>query len=695
MASYILSITLSAFLVFQVQPLVARAILPWFGGTPAVWSTVMLFFQAALTGGYAYAYCLVSRVPARRQHHVHLLMLLAGVLMVIFLGLLWPSPVTPGGSWKPIDASWPVPRILAILAVAVGMPFFTLAATSPLLQAWTARTAAGRSPYWLYAVSNAGSLVALLSYPVFIEPTMTVPQQGWAWTVGYLAFAVLTGAVALRQHQWSGTPSPESPVLARSLPSCAPITHQVLWLLLSAVSSMLLLAVTSHTTQEVAVIPLLWVVPLATYLLTFTIAFSSDRCYHRVFYSVLLALTSAVCIYLFEDTTRNVSAQITGFVALLFSACMVMHGELYRLRPDPVHLTRFYLTVSLGGALGGMLVTLVFPSLCNGYWELPLSWAAVWALLAVLTFVRPSDEVPRTWRGEFDAVLGGLAITVAILAGYAVARPGTIYVASQRNFYGILRVKAEPNGSAFTMVHGATRHGSQFVDASRRRLPTTYFARDSGIGLAITHHPKYGHGLRLGVLGLGVGTLAAYGQPGDSYRFYEINPLVAELAHGRGGYFSFLADTAASVQVVLGDARISLERELAEGRPQRFDVLAIDVFSSDAIPVHLITREAFGVYLSHLAPGGVIAAHISNKHLDLTPVLWQIARAHGLKWTSVRSPGEKDVLAVSPSLWVLMARDSELIHAPTIRAHGDLLEGYSTNIRLWTDDYSNLFEVLR
>jgi hypothetical protein len=696
MATYVLSIIFSAFLVFQIQPLVARAILPWFGGTPAVWSTVMLFFQVALTAGYSYAWWLVSRLPARRQGIVHLLVLGGGLAAVIFLGLVWPSPVTPGVAWKPDDAARPVARILGMLSVAVGLPFFTLAANSPLLQAWVVRTASGRSPYWLYAVSNAGSLVALLSYPVLIEPALTLRQQGWCWAIGYLAFAVLTSAVALKLHRREQAVAAPAAAHTAPLPiSGLSMNHQLLWLLLSTVTSTLLLAVTSHITQEVAVIPFLWILPLAVYLLTFTIVFSSERYYHRPLFAGLFALTSCACVYVFMRTDVGIAVQIALFLGGLFSACMLAHGELYRLRPDPSHLTRFYLVVSVGGALGGVLVTLVFPVLCDAYWELPLAWAAVWLLLAVLTFVRPSEEVPRSWRGEFDAAVGGMAITSLLLAGYAIVRPNNSDVLSARNFYGILRVRAEREPRAFSLVHGVTRHGAQLTDAARRTTPTTYYWTGSGIGLALTSHPKRGHGLHVGVLGLGVGTLAAYGQPGDRYRFYEINPIVADLANGRGGYFTFLRDTPAAVQVVLGDARVSLERELAAGSPQGFDVLVLDTFSSDAVPVHLITREAFGLYLGHLAPGGVIAAHITNRHLELTPVLWQIAQARGLQCVLLRVVVPGGTVDAASSTWMLLTRDQAAIAAPEILAKGDRLDAYSTTIGLWTDDYSNLFQVLK
>ena len=703
-ALYVLGIFLSAFLVFQIQPVIARTILPWFGGTPAVWSSVMLFFQVALTGGYAYAWWLIGRVHERRQGGLHLLLLAASVALVAGLGLAWPSPVTPGLAWKPTGAEWPIVRIVAILTLAVGLPYFTLATNSPLMQAWSARACPGRSPYWLYALSNVGSLLALATYPVLVEPLLTLRQQGWAWSAGYLLFVAVTACAALRTRRHAAEAAAEfakdTPVLRAddrsALPAVAPSGPiQGLWMALSAAASVLLLAVTSHITQEVAVIPFLWILPLAIYLLTFVLAFSGEGRYHRPLFSALFAAASVACILALLRPDTSVIWQIACFSIGLFVACMVTHGELYRLRPDPAHLTRFYLMMSVGGALGGLFVTVAAPAIFSGYWELYIGWACVWLLLAVLTFVRPTEELPRRWRGEYDAVVGGLAVAATVLAGYAVASSSAGDVLRERNFYGVLRVGQDGERRLYTMVHGITVHGRQFRDPAMRDTPTAYFWRGSGIGLALANHARHGRGLRVGVLGLGVGTLAAYGQAGDVYRFYEINPLVLRLANGQGGYFSFLKDSLADVRVVLGDARISLERELAAGERQRFDVLALDAFSSDSLPVHLITRDAFAVYLEHLAPGGVIAANITNRHLDLTPVLWQIARASGLKMVSIRVPAPADRDAAAPSVWILLARDEAVFAVPAIREKADPLVGYSTRIRLWTDDYSNLLQVIK
>lgn len=699
MALYVASVTLSAFLVFQVQPMVARRILPWFGGTPTVWSSVMLFFQVLLTGGYAYAHWLAALERPARQRRVHLAVLGVSVAVMLALGLMWPSPITPGSGWRPGGVDRPVLRIVLVLAVSVGLPYFTLASNTPLMQTWYRRRFAGEAPYWLYALSNAGSLLALLSYPVVVEPWLTLREQGWTWSGGYLLFALLTTAAAWlvskpgqAAGEGDGRGEPEF-VTAPTPPTPGGI--QALWLALSATASVLLLAVTGHITQDVAVIPFLWVLPLAVYLLTFVLAFSGTGHYNRPLFSLLLAVASIAFVQVLGHAESGVAWQVAFYAASLFVVCMVMHGELYRLRPDPSHLTHFYLIVSVGGALGGILVTLVAPAVFTGTWELYLGWAMAWLLLAVLTFVRKTTELPDRWRFGHDAGVGGLALAAIGLAGYAIFSLSSGDLLRERNFYGVLRVRQLDNPRMTTMVHGVTLHGSQFIDPAVRDTPTTYFWKGSGIGLVLTHHPRHAEGLRVGVLGLGVGTLAAYGQLGDVYRFYEINPLVARLAGGQGGYFSFLKDSRAEVRVVLGDARVSLEQERASGNLQRFDVLVLDTFSSDSIPVHLLTREALDLYLQHLAADGVIAAHVSNRHLDLTPVLWQLARERSLKIASLLVPAPEDHPETKPSQWILLARDDSLFSTPGIREAANRLTGFSTGIRPWTDDYSNLFQVLR
>ena len=693
---HIVSIFVSAFLAFQIQPIIARRILPWFGGTPAVWSCVVLFFQVTLTAGYAYSHWLNGRTRLRTQGRVHLALVGVSLLIVGVLSTIWPSAVTPGVALRPASPDFPTLQILWILALAVGLPYFTVATNSPLLQAWFVRAYPGRSPYWLYAVSNVGSLLALVTYPVVVEPLFTLQQQGTLWVSGYVAYVTLTG-FAWRQTRLRMPAAAGSVAATTREPrgDAVETGYQVLWIALSAIASLLLLAVTNHITQEVAVIPFLWVLPLLLYLLTFVLTFSGVRVYRRPVFAAVLAVSSGACLYVFMDRSVPIVWQITCFSAALFAACMVAHGELYRLRPQATHLTRFYLMVSVGGAVGGCLVNFLAPVLFDGFWELHLGWAGVWVLLAALTFVRPTTEVPPKWRREHDAVIAGLAVSSLVIAGYGMMANQGTDAYRNRNFYGVLRVNQDRTGQLWRMVHGITVHGAQFRDASRRTVPTTYFWRESGVGQALLKHPKRNRGLRVGVLGLGVGTLAAYAQRGDVYRFYEINPLVVGLAEGKEGYFSYLGDCAGDVRVVPGDARVSLERELSSGELQRFDVLALDVFTSDAIPVHLVTKEAFALYLEHLAPGGIIAANISNRHLDLAPLLDRIAREFDLTAELLAMPAPAGEMAATPSVWVLLSREESSLAFLPVRESAVRLDGRGGRTRLWTDDYSNLFQLLK
>ena len=683
MILYILSIFISAFLVFQIQPMIARYILPWFGGTPAVWSTVMLFFQVLLTGGYAYAYWLMGRA---RQGRLHLALLALSSAILIALAFFWPSPITPGPEWKPAGIEQPILRIFTLLAISVGLPYFMLATNSPLQQAWFGRANPGKSPYWLYALSNVGSLLALLTYPVLIEPWLTLSQQGWFWAIGYLLFVLLTGYGAWRSMRIETTQT-EKPATDEPAPV---FSLHILWIVLSATASVMLLAVTSQITQEVAAIPFLWVLPLAIYLLSFVLAFSGEGLYSRPLFSILFALASIALVYILIYSETAITWQVAVYSFFLFVVCMVAHGELYRLRPNPAHLTRFYLMVSIGGALGGIFINLIAPNIFSGYWELYLGWAGLAVLMAILTFYRRT-VLPSRWRFPHDAGVGALAIALVVFAFYAVnsVQQGDLF--RERDFYGVVRVRG--NEEVYYLVHGATNHGVQYRDPEKRLIPTSYFWRESGFGLVMRNHPKYGREpMRVGVLGLGIGVMAAYGNEGDTYRMYEISPIVQELAEGRGGYFSFLVDTPADVEIIMGDARISLENE----SPQNYDILAMDTFSSDAIPVHLVTREAFELYLRHLTSDGVLIAQISNNHLDLRPVIWQIGQELGL---TVVFFDVQDLPAdhpeAFPSQFMALSRNPAYFDAPEIAAIADRLEGFQTNIRLWTDDYSNLFQVLK
>jgi len=674
---YAFTILLSAFLLFQVQPIIAKMILPWFGGSAAVWTVCMLFFQLLLVAGYLYSHWLVRALGARAQSLVHIALLALGVAAL---------PILPDGGWKPVGESDPSFRILGLLAAAVGLPYFLLATTSPLVQAWYARARRGAMPYRLYALSNFGSMLALLSYPFVVEPWLPTRWQALGWSGAFVVFAA---ACALAAWQARTLP-PTIPASEEDAPAERPRpASYALWAALAASASILLLAFTSHLSQNVAPIPFLWVLPLALYLLSFILCFEGRGWYQRkVFLPLAAAGFAGVCITLQREYHNSpLWLLIPLYCAALFFACMVCHGELARRKPHPRHLTAFYVAIAVGGALGGIFVGLVAPRIFPDLYELPVGLFLAAALtVLVLELDRDGFPSPRAWR----AAVGGAALFAAALAGVL----GWIYAdlagdarVRARNFYAALRVSDYGTGTdeTRTLTHGTITHGKQFRDPARRDWRTTYYGETSGVGRAIEARRAAGP-VRIGVIGLGAGTLAAYGRPGDAVRIYEINPQVIELARNE---FTYLADSPAKVEVVLGDARLSLEREA----PQGFDVLAVDAFSSDSIPVHLLTAEAFAVYFRHLKPGGILAVHISNRFLDLKPVVKAAAAALG-KTARIVEDESDDARGTYGTTWVLVAESPEAFAEAPLAGAAEPLES-TRAIRPWTDDYSDLYGILK
>ena len=696
MIYYAITIFLSAFLLFQIQPMLGKYILPWFGGTPAVWSTTMLFFQALLTGGYAYTYWLIDRLDEKKQGIVHLALLSMSLILLAVTALTWRAPILPDASWKPRGVDFPVWDILRILSIAIGLPYFILATNSPLMQAWFNRGHPGRSPYRLYALSNVGSLLALITYPVLVEPVLTLQTQATLWSLGFALFALLAVYGALRTMRRSIASSRLSDAEVDIARPSKKIS--IVWITLPACASVLLLAITSQISQEIAVIPFLWILPLTIYLLTFILCFESDRWYSRAIFTVaFFVLSASYAILSARGIAVSLPMAIGTYALLLFVGCMICHGELARLKPHPRYLTSFYLMISLGGALGGITVNLIAPYLFKAYLELPLSLFACTVLLFIGTlFNRLPRQTARATRNLATVSAGTLVLFGGLFFFYIKT---TMFdpVFAARNFYGVLRVLEtnanDPEQRAYMLAHGATSHGWEYTAPDKRRLPTAYFTENSGGGLAFLNHPKRPAALRVGILGLGIGVLSAYGQPGDVIRYYEINPEVTRLAEGEGGYFNFLKECPAQTQIVLGDARISLEQELAAGQPQHFDLLVLDTFNSDSIPVHLVTHEAFAVYLQHLNPDGVIALHISNNYLDLRPVIWKLADEFDLGSAVIEDPG--DGVRASLSIWMLVTRNRAFLNQPIIANRTAPRPMNIANFRLWTDDYSNLLQILR
>jgi SAM-dependent methyltransferase len=666
---YATTIFVSSFLLFLVQPLIARLILPWFGGSASVWTTCMLFFQALLLAGYGYAH-LLMRLPARTQALLQSGLLVAAVLLL---------PIAPDASWKPTGSEDPALRILLLLAASVGLPYFLLASTSPLLQAWFARARPGEDPYRLFAISNLASLAALVGYPFLVEPQFASREQVSLWSLAFAAFAALCAVIAWR--------TPPAPSAAAAESRAAPPTRgdYALWLALSATGSVLLLAVTNHLTQNVASIPLLWLAPLTLYLLSFIVTFEGKDLYRpQWFWAMVLAVLGVMAWLLVSAEFRfDLRVQLGVFLPGLFLGCLFCHGELYRSRSAPEHLTAFYLSVSAGGALGGVLVALVAPLAFDAYYELGLGLVAL-GLLAALRF-RGVNPAAR-W-----ASLAVLLATAGCAVYDALHYHDQVRSAS-RNFFGVLRVKeyGEPGGDAHLkrLLHGTIMHGEQYLHGDYRALATSYYRPQSGIGVAIeSARGAKQKPLRIGVIGLGTGTLATYGRAGDLIHFYDIDPRVVSIARGE---FTFLADSKAKIEISIGDARLSLERE----PPHGFDVLAVDAFSSDAIPVHLITREALAAYLRHMRPDGIVAFHVSNRFLDLVPVVGRIARELGAHSTVVRDrPGEDSIY--SQSDWVLVSRDLRaLAREAIVEAEPEAIDD-EPGWRTWTDDYSNLVQILK
>ena len=700
---YAVTIFLSAFLLFQVQPVIGKYVLPWFGGGAAVWTACMLFFQTVLLAGYAYAHVVRTWLSDRGQAVVHLALLAAALVLL---------PIVPSATWKPEAAGDPTWLILGALATSVGLPYFALSATSPLLQAWLSTTRPGASPYRLYAVSNAGSLLALATYPVAFEPLLRLRMQVDTWSALFVGFAFLCGVCAVglwRAKRVACATAAAAPAAAPPRPG---LVARALWLLLPACGSALLLAVTNQMCSDVGVVPLLWVLPLALYLASFILCFQSERTYWRPLFWPLLALAGAAILWLLlENVNVSIVVQIAGYSLGLFVCCMVCHGELARLKPHPRYLTGYYLAMSAGGAVGGVLVALVAPAVFSAYFELHIALGACFVLAAVAFWREALAD--RRWRQRWSFPLLGIAsaaVPTAACVALAMEAQEELRdcLSSSRNFYGVLQVtghnKEDPDNLYYVLCHGRIMHGSQYAAAPRRYKPTTYYGEKSGVGLAVRHRCP-GTLARVGVVGLGTGTMAVYGRPGDTYRFYEINPAVRRLSLSEGdnhARFTYLDDSRARCEVVMGDARLSMERE----PPQEYDLLALDAFSSDAIPVHLLTEEAFVIYLRHLKPEGVLAVHISNRFLDLEPVVLGLADRLGLEAAVISvsedeeydeeydEEGEGVDQGLCGSTWVLVTRDKAFLEYEPIRAATTPPAETSSARIVWTDDYSNLLRIL-
>ena len=754
MLPFALTIFTGAFLLFLVQPLIGKYILPWFGGTPGVWTTCMLFFQLVLLAGYAYAHFLSRWLKPRGQAVVHFALLLVSLAVL---------PIVPADAWKPTTGDAPITHILLLLGATIGLPYFVVSTTGPLMQAWFARLNPGISPYRLYALSNIGSLLALLAYPFLIEPNVARKLQAHGWGWGLAAYVVCAAWCAwLLWKRGVADEIPANGKAPQEEPDEVPsLRRKFLWLALPACASALLLATTNKLTQDVAVIPFLWILPLSLYLLTFILSFADaapvgfqrplmvgvavagigallipmmidrsgsedlkellrmlnlheDKSANRLipffcalafiswhgywrplFMPAMLACFAWLIYVLANINDVRIAWQIAAFCTTMFMACMVCHGELYAQKPHPRRLTGYYLMISVGGALGGFLVAVVAPHVFTTYAE--LAWSCAACAVLVWLVCLPDWRVPNFQWWRFHAWMAGSLVAMAVcLAFFIQSHEKDNVIESTRNFYGamsVLEYGSDTPGSRYLLLqHGRITHGFQLTDPDQRRRITSYYGEQSGLALAIKHVPSP---KRIGVVGLGTGTTAAFGEKGDYVRIYEINSEVKRLSTGTNR-FTFVHDTIAlggKVEIIMGDARLSMERE----EPQRFDVLALDAFSSDAIPVHLLTKEAVAIYGKHLATNGVLAVHISNRYLDLEPVVENVAKEFGYERLSISDgEGEKDWWIYS-STWVLLSKNKELMTLIASRSETAEKSDKAPSkkiVPLWTDDYASLLPIM-
>lgn len=680
---FALTIFVGAFLLFLLQPLIGKFLLPLFGGAPGVWTTCILFFQTLLLGGYIYAHLLSKQLKLRTQGLVHL----AAILIAIASLQIVPAP-----TWKPNALDNPIPQILGLLFSSIGLPYFALAATGPLLQHWFSRTHPNDSPFRLYALSNLGSLLALISFPLLIEVQFSRQTQAALWSWGLMAYALgCAVCTVIMWHHPAQDISPPATTSHKSKSSPPPGSGQKsLWLLLSATPSILLLATTNKICQDIAVVPLLWVLPLGLYLLSFIICFDSPRWYGRPpFVAALVASWLGICWLLTRGNDASIFIHIGVFCACLFFSCMVAHGELYRLKPDAHQLTSYYLFIATGGALGGLFVAVIAPLVFNDYFEWQYGLLAA-GILFLVVVGRDASRArhQKTHSAAFAALLLGLLVLSGAL-WHAPSNTGSSNVFKSRNFYGVLTFWKSGDESTgrgyFTLSHGKTVHGIQLFPP-HASLPTLYYGENSGAGRAFAALPPGNR--RVGLVGLGIGTLAAYANPGDNFRFYEINPEVVRLAETK---FTCLTNAAGTIDLHIGDARLLLERE----PPNHFDLLVLDAFSGDSIPVHLLTREAFSIYGSHLNTNGVIAVHISNRYLDLEKVLLNVAQHFNYRLLVVESGKIPDKGWLQPSTWVLLTRNETIATNFNLQLASRPARKSTSPIPLWTDDFASLFQILK
>lgn len=692
MLRYAVTIFLSAFLLFQVQPIIARFVLPWFGGTAAVWTTCMMFFQFFLLIGYSYAHLLRSNFSPRMTWLIHTIVMAAAACF---------AQIVPAETLMPTGDENLNVAVVTVLTIAIGFPFFVLSSTGPLIQAWQSISHPQRSPYRLYALSNLGSMLALLSYPFLVERFLPLAQQARIWSIGFLLFTGLccwSGWQTVRLHSWDGdasTKKKEASPTRTGSPEKLGFVLPFVWMLLSMTASVMLLATTNLMCQEVASVPFLWILPLSLYLLSFIVCFDRPAMYRRRIFSPMLVVSTIVAILVFHlNVFAGLLLQVAALATVCFAVSMTCHGELERLKPAAKDLTRFYLLIAVGGSLGGIFTAVFAPHLFSGFYEFHIA-LLICLLVPAVVLIRGRRDASSTvsrlaiWSFGFAVMLAATIVGCSLLyfldPGY---HPGLVYRA--RNEYGLVSVVDRKDRRVF--INGRIEHGGQLSDPELALQPSAYYVRGSGVSISIESFREFlresdlERGLRVGILGLGAGGMVTWSEEGDEFVFYEINPLVEHIARN---YFSYLSDGNAQTEVILGDGRIQLQRN-AEKDGQRFDLIFMDAFASDSIPIHLITSEAFDVYCRNLTEDGVLVAHITNRFVDLRPVIYQAAIDRGMTPLLIDFESTEEN---HHTRWVLMTKNDFVLNSDLVQQHINPWPDGMPDVR-WTDDYASLAALL-
>jgi len=684
---FLITIFLSSFLLFQIQPILAKMALPFFGGGASIWTACMLFFQLFLLFGYLYSHCLTKLTNLNHQIIIH------STLIGISLFLL---PITPFTGGTSLDWQAPQLKIISSLFFGIGFPYFLLSATAPLIQKWYSCIPTNTTPYRLYSLSNLASLLALLSYPLLIEPNMTNQIQSYGWSIGYVIFALFilsTGyhlfGVQLKYSQ----PQKNSESTTEEQKG---LSSKVLWLLFSAVSVTLMVSTTNAMTQNIPPTPFLWILPLCIYLLSYIICFNNDRWYVRKYWFILFACCSLATVFMFFIGTQfGIATQVAIYSLILLVACMVCHGELARLKPNKSQLTLFYLIMAIGGVFGSIFTSIIAEYIFIQYYEFPLALALVYLLFSSTIFKENNDKILSKQKVRQNNFLSATSMIALLAFSLYFINLNNIYsqdnVHNSRNFYGTLAVKDFKNNKqpSRMLFDGATSHGTQFLSPQNRDIPTSYYRLGTGVSLALQQYDALGS-KNVGIIGLGTGTLASYGKPGDNFTFYELNPDVKTAAND---YFSYLSNSKAKISVKLGDARVTLQNELTKNGSQQFQILVVDAFSSDSIPVHLLTLEAFQLYWKHLTDDGSLVLHISNNHLDLLPLVATLAENIGKNMFHFYSASDENNEHTAE--WIIVTNNNDIIEDEAIKSRATYFKLTEEQRILWTDEYSNLLSVIK